>query len=118
MLTQTPESSLASAVSFSTTSVSIDPEVVERRVRRERLSASTMNELAGKCAGKWAVEKLLPRDEDPWSPAGAGTLVHAALEEFYNLPAGQRSQRRLYRLLQDQAVDAVSTTSCRRAGRW
>lgn len=108
MLTELKDLSLASAVTFDVGAVTIHPEAVEGQVRRERLSPSTMNELAGKCAGKWAVEKLLPREDDPWSPAGAGTLVHGALEDFYNLDSGERTQRRLYQLLQGQASDAVA----------
>lgn len=108
MLTELKDLSLANAVSFGPTAVSIHPEAVTHQVRRDRLSPSTMNELAGKCAGKWAVEKLLPREDDPWSPAGTGTLVHAALENFYNLPAERRTQRKLYQLLQEQATNAIA----------
>lgn len=102
-----PSLSLANATEFSSEAVTIHPEAIEL-VRRSRLSPSTMNELNGKCAAKWAVGYLTPRDDDPWSPAGAGTLVHAGLEDFYGLDPTQRSQRRLYVLLQDQARQAVS----------
>lgn len=108
MLTELKDLSLASAVTFDTGAVTIHPEAVEGQVRRERLSPSTMNELAGKCAGKWAVEKLLPREDDPWSPAGSGTLVHAALEDFYNLEPAKRTEQKLYQLLQEQATKAIA----------
>lgn len=108
MLTELKDLSLASTVSFGTTAITIHPEAVEAQVRRERLSPSTMNELAGKCAGKWAVDKLLPREDDPWSPAGSGTLVHAALEDFYNLESSKRTEQKLYQLLQGEATQAIA----------
>lgn len=67
-----------------------DPDLVISKVQRHKLSPSTASALLDNCPASWAFEKLLPFDDSPFSPAGAGGLAHEALESFYELPPKQR----------------------------
>lgn len=67
-----------------------DPDLVTSKVQRHKLSPSTASALLDNCPASWAFEKLLPFDDSPFSPAGAGGLAHEALESFYELPPKQR----------------------------
>lgn len=73
----------------------VDPEVAETRIARKDLSPSTSNTFATKCTAQWAVLKLMPFDDSPTSPAGAGGLVHEAFENFYALDSQQRTSENL-----------------------
>lgn len=68
----------------------VDPEVAETRIAREALSPSTSNTFGSKCTAQWAVSKVMPFDDSPASPAGAGSLVHTAFENFYALAPAER----------------------------
>ncbi|WP_159599153.1 RecB family exonuclease [Agromyces humi] len=70
--------------------VAIDENVVDDRLRRKALSASTAKSMKG-CLARFAVEKLLPRDEDPFTASALGTSTHAVHEDLYTLPADERT---------------------------
>lgn len=71
----------------------LEPSVVEKKVRRKALSASTMNSLVGRsvCTASFAAGKVLPRGDDPFGVAETGTMAHAVLEYFYALPPVERT---------------------------
>lgn len=81
-----------------------NPDAVAK-IRRKELSASTAKSLApDSCAGRWAIEKLLPRqEENPFDAAPLGTSAHALLEDFYELPAPERLEGRLEQDLRSAA---------------
>ena len=72
------------------------------RIRRKRLSASTAKSMAG-CVARYAAEKLLPREEDPFGAAPLGTAAHAVLERLYQLPPSKRSHAQARLELQEYA---------------
>ncbi|MFE6966803.1 RecB family exonuclease [Agromyces sp. NPDC057679] len=77
--------------------IATDEDVVDSRLRRKALSASTSKSMKG-CLARFAVEKLLPREDDPFSASALGTSTHAVLEELYNLPAAERTQERFHEI--------------------
>lgn len=68
-------------------------------VRRNYLSASTMNSMDG-CHASFAIDKLLREPADPFSPTSSGSSAHAVLEELFSLPPEQRTL--------EQAADLLS----------
>ncbi|QNE48700.1 PD-(D/E)XK nuclease family protein (plasmid) [Glaciihabitans sp. INWT7] len=70
--------------------IATDPDVVDKRIRRKALSASTGKSMKG-CLAKYAAEKLLPREKDPFSVSELGTSTHAIIEDMYNMPADDRT---------------------------
>lgn len=73
--------------------VTTDPAKIKRIVRKN-LSASASNSLRG-CTARFAADSVLPRTEDPFSPAELGTGAHAVLEELYALPEAERTKENL-----------------------
>ncbi|MGC0252650.1 RecB family exonuclease [Pseudactinotalea sp. Z1748] len=71
-----------------------------KRVDRSAMSASTMNAMRG-CPSRYVAEKLLPRDEDPFSPAALGTSAHTVFERLFNDRATRRTQDRAMQHLID-----------------
>ncbi|GAA2031248.1 hypothetical protein GCM10009720_09390 [Yaniella flava] len=67
-----------------------DRDLVTSKIQRFKLSPSTASSLLDNCAASWAFGKMIPFDDSPFSPAGAGGLAHEALESFYELPRKQR----------------------------
>lgn len=65
-----------------------------KRIVRKNLSASASNSLRG-CTARFAADSVLPRTEDPFSPAELGTGAHAVLEELYALPEAERTKENL-----------------------
>lgn len=63
-------------------------------LERPYMSPSTMNALTGTCPASWAAQRLSPRLDDPMSAAGTGTIVHAVMEDLFNLPAHERTYAR------------------------
>lgn len=68
-----------------------------KKIVRKNLSASASNSLRG-CAARFAADSVLPRIEDPFSPAELGTGAHAVLEELYALPEAERTKENLVRI--------------------
>lgn len=85
----------------------VDPEVAQETIARKHLSPSTMNTLAEDCNAAWAASKVLPFDDSPESPAGAGGWVHLAFERFYSLPAAERSSEALAEQVNRVAAEAA-----------
>lgn len=51
-----------------------------------------MNALSnGGCAARFAAEKILPRESDPFAPNRIGDIAHAVLEDLYGLDAELRT---------------------------
>lgn len=73
--------------------VTTDPAKI-KRIKRSNLSASASNSLRG-CTARFAADSVLPRTEDPFSPAELGTGAHAVLEELYALPEAERTKENL-----------------------
>lgn len=67
------------------------------KIVRKNLSASASNSLRG-CTARFAADSVLPRMDDPFSPAELGTGAHAVLEELYALPPLERTKENLIRL--------------------
>lgn len=68
-----------------------------KKIVRKNLSASASNSLRG-CTARFAADSVLPRIEDPFSPAELGTGAHAVLEELYALPEAERTKENLVRI--------------------
>lgn len=83
--------------------IATDPDVVDRRIRRKALSASTSKSMKG-CLAKYAVEKLLPRENDPFSVTELGTATHAIFEDLYQLPNAERTKDK-FLSLKEAAAD-------------
>lgn len=67
----------------------VSNEAAIRRIRRKNLSASVANDMR-KCPASVAIKSVVPRVEDPFSPAELGTGSHAVLEGLYQLPPLER----------------------------
>ncbi|MCU6479111.1 RecB family exonuclease [Arthrobacter sp. A2-55] len=61
-----------------------DTAIIDAKLRREALSASTSKSMQS-CAARWVGERLLRSDEeDPFAPAPLGTAAHSVMEDFYD----------------------------------
>lgn len=74
------------------------------KIDRPYLSPSSAQTITS-CPARFAIEKLLPRIDDPFSPAEIGTSGHSLLEELYGLPTGDRTLRRARNILNELAVN-------------
>lgn len=91
---------------------------------RDRLSASTSESIAS-CPARWVTErildKLLPTEPDPFSPAALGTSTHQLLEDLFQVQSESRTQETMMDLLEslhrDHAVD-LSTPDEADLRRW
>ena len=70
-----------------------DPDAVAK-IARKRLSPSTAKSMHG-CGARYAGEKLMRGQEDPFAPAPQGTSVHSVLELLYSMPMPQRTREAL-----------------------
>lgn len=70
-----------------------DPDAVNK-IARKRLSPSTAKSMHS-CGARYAAEKLMRGQEDPFAPAPFGTSVHRVLEHFYAMPMPQRTRKAL-----------------------
>lgn len=68
--------------------------VTDEKVRRKKLSPSTMNSLVDKsaCPARFAAEKVIPRKSDPFGVAEIGTAAHEVLEYLFALPGPERTK--------------------------
>lgn len=83
-----------------------DPDAVNK-IARKRLSPSTAKSMHS-CGARYAAEKLMRGQEDPFAPAPFGTSVHEVLEGLYGMPMPQRTRSALEqharKVLQESAV--------------
>lgn len=93
-----------------------DPNVA-KKLRRSRLSPSAMKGLRS-CPSRWATEALLPRVEDPFSPAEIGSGAHKVFELLYQLPKAQRTKDRAHAILLSVANDKWGEESSVDKMRW
>lgn len=61
-----------------------------KKVARKSLSPSTAKSMTG-CTARWAIEKILPRADDPFGAAELGTAGHRVFEQVFSLPSEQRT---------------------------
>lgn len=61
-----------------------------KKVARKSLSPSTAEAMNG-CTARWAIEKILPRTDDPFGAAELGTAGHRVFEQVFSLPSEQRT---------------------------
>lgn len=67
--------------------------LVENKLRRAALSASTSKSMQS-CAARWVGERLLrSEEEDPFAPAPLGTSAHAVLEDLFDIEVYDPSMR-------------------------
>lgn len=95
-MTQTLDKPLITpgAIEFAgTEALLVDPEQVAAKIRRKKLSPSTMNALMDNsaCGARFAADKLMPRITDPFSAAEIGTSAHHVLEHLFALPGPERT---------------------------
>lgn len=68
-------------------------DLVEKKLRRKALSASTSKSMQS-CAARWVGERLLrSEDENPFDPAPLGTSGHAVLEDLFDIELFDPSMR-------------------------
>lgn len=76
-----------------------DPTLIESKLRRKALSASTSKSMQS-CAARWVGERLLrSEEENPFDPAPLGTAAHAILEDLYGLDPQRRTLATARKLL-------------------
>lgn len=68
------------------------------RIDRKALSASTMKSMQG-CPARYAAEKLMPSEEDPFSPAAVGTAAHTVFETLFALKPHKRTEDKAMEIL-------------------
>lgn len=95
------------AWSANNTLIAIDEDIVDKRIRRKALSASTSKSMKG-CLARFAGEKTMPREDDPFADSTLGTETHALHEHLYNLPAKERTIEMFHKLKLERA-DALWT---------
>ena len=60
-------------------------------LKPRRLSPSTAAAMEGGCHARWAVERSMPRTDDPFGAAELGSAAHAVMEEVMQRPSHQRT---------------------------
>lgn len=73
-----------------------------KQIDRSKMSPSTVFAMQG-CHARFAAEKILPRDEDPFGVAQIGTAAHAVLEDLMVLPPEERTERNAMTILLSNA---------------
>ena len=115
-----PDGPLYGLVSFDDDGLVLSDEAAAK-VRRERLSPSTANSMYD-CGARWSLERLLPRQEDPFGPAELGTSAHRVFEKLYELPPEQRTPtmaKDLVRSLdQDAEADKLAIPGDEEINKW
>ncbi|SDH35223.1 PD-(D/E)XK nuclease family protein [Microbacterium sp. 77mftsu3.1] len=71
-----------------------DRDLIDKRIRRRNLSASTSKSVSS-CAARFAIESMLPRVVNPLGPAELGSGAHEILEHFYQRDAEKRTLKAL-----------------------
>ncbi|KQO98657.1 RecB family exonuclease [Leifsonia sp. Leaf264] len=85
--------------------------MVDDRIRRKALSASTSKSMKG-CLARFAGEKLLPRDDDPFTVSALGTSTHAVLEDLYNVTPKKRTKLKFLEI-RDKHADEMWSEKAR-----
>jgi putative RecB family exonuclease len=85
-----------------------DPDLVDRKLRRKALSASTSKNMKG-CLARYVGDKLLPREDDPFAVTELGTDTHAIIEDLYNMPNKDRTLDAFHALKDAHAVKKWTT---------
>lgn len=67
-------------------------------VARTSLSPSTSNAMQD-CPARWFMEKLIPSECDPFSPANIGSVAHAVFEDLFDRPFDKRTRQDAHDLL-------------------
>jgi putative RecB family exonuclease len=75
----------------------LSPEAL-KKVTRKSLSPSTAKSMSG-CTASWAIDKLLPRSEDPFGAAELGTAGHRVFELIFALSPEERTTERAMQLV-------------------
>jgi len=92
---------------FTDDGLALSDEAIEL-VRRKSLSPSTANAMFD-CGSRWAIERLLPRSEDPFGPAELGSSAHRAFEKLYDLEPEARTDEALKNIIRDLHDDKESS---------
>lgn len=83
---------LGDKVSFVGLRLHVDDDSVMGKIDRRLLSASTAKAMSpASCHARYAGEKLLPREDDPFGVAQVGTAAHHVLEVLYQRPPLERT---------------------------
>lgn len=83
--------------------------VTEKKIRRKKLSPSTMNALVdtSACPARFAADKVIPRTPDPFGAAEVGTSGHLVLEHLFSLPPDQRTEEAARKIMNSQVESAL-----------
>ena len=76
-------------------------EVAAKKIRRKKLSASSMKGLTH-CPARWAFESATPKTDDPFAATTLGTEMHSIYEVFYDdekVPVDGRDREVLERMI-------------------
>lgn len=84
-----------------------DRALIERRIRRKNLSASTHQSVSS-CQAKFAIESVLPRVVNPLAANELGSGAHEVLERLYEKPPEKRTLRALRAQVRPVAVKALA----------
>lgn len=79
-------------------------QAAQKRLRRTKLSASTAKAMHG-CPARYAAEKLLRAEDDPFGAAEQGTSGHTVLERLFALPASQRTRAKAASFVPELAAE-------------
>lgn len=74
-----------------------DRDLLEAKVRKKTLSASTMNGMFG-CPAKQAASMYVRLPRDPFAPSAIGNGAHEVMEVFYRLPKAKRTRPAIDRI--------------------
>lgn len=81
-----------------------DDTLIDSKLRRKALSASTSKSMQS-CAARWVGERLLRGEtEDPFGAAPLGTSAHSVMEDLYALNPEERTMARAANITLEHAV--------------
>lgn len=91
------------AVSYDSDALIVaDPQAA--RLLRSTWSPSGMNAIKS-CPARWAIDKMLPRVEDPFGAAELGTSGHRVMELMYHQPSDQRTPADARKIIETLHLD-------------
>lgn len=91
MSSSTPDFTVKNAAWSGHHLILADEDVVERKIRRPLLSPSVAHGYNG-CPARTAIDRLMPRVDDPFAANELGSAFHAVMEDLYALPAEERTR--------------------------
>ena len=65
------------------------------------------------CTARWAIEKILPRADDPFGAAEFGTAGHRVFEQVFSLPSEQRTTQVAMEFVSNLQNDTAATSQSR-----